>query len=65
MESMRNIRESDGLNHDMLGAARKSRELGTMQKTNGPFFKYIAAVLLFGTNGIVASQIALSSYEIV
>ncbi len=36
-----------------------------MQKTNGPFYKYIAAVLLFGTNGIVASQIALSSYEIV
>ena len=36
-----------------------------MQKTTGPFSKYIAAVLLFGTNGIVASQIALSSYEIV
>ena len=28
-------------------------------------FKYIAALLLFGSNGIVASHIALSSYEIV
>ena len=27
--------------------------------------KYIVALLLFGANGIVASQIALSSYEIV
>ena len=29
------------------------------------FIKYISALLLFGLNGIVASQIALSSYEIV
>lgn len=29
------------------------------------FLKYIAALLLFGLNGIVASHIALSSYEIV
>ena len=29
------------------------------------YFKYIAALLLFGSNGIVASQISLSSYEIV
>lgn len=29
------------------------------------FIKYIAALLLFGSNGIVASYIALSSYEIV
>jgi drug/metabolite transporter (DMT)-like permease len=29
------------------------------------YFKYIAALLLFGSNGIVASYIALSSYEIV
>ncbi len=29
------------------------------------YLKYIAALLLFGSNGIVASQIALSSYEIV
>jgi drug/metabolite transporter (DMT)-like permease len=29
------------------------------------YFKYIAALLLFGSNGIVASRIALSSYEIV
>ena len=35
------------------------------QKSTGPYFKYIAAMLLFGTNGIVASQITLSSYEIV
>jgi uncharacterized membrane protein len=27
--------------------------------------KYITALLLFGTNGVVVSQIALSSYEIV
>ena len=39
---------------------------------NGPaiemgraYFKYIAALLLFGSNGIVASHISLSSYEIV
>ena len=30
-----------------------------------PFFKYLAAVLLLGTNGIVASHIDLASYEIV
>ena len=29
------------------------------------FLKYIAALLLFGSNGIVASRIALNSYEIV
>ena len=29
------------------------------------FGKYISALLLFGLNGIVASHIALSSYEIV
>jgi len=29
------------------------------------YFKYIAALLLFGSNGIVASHISLSSYEIV
>lgn len=29
------------------------------------YFKYVAALLLFGSNGIVASKIGLSSYEIV
>ena len=29
------------------------------------FIKYISALLLFGLNGIVASHIAMSSYEIV
>ena len=29
------------------------------------YFKYILALLLFGSNGIVASFISLSSYEIV
>lgn len=29
------------------------------------YFKYVVALLLFGSNGIVASRIALSSYEIV
>ena len=32
---------------------------------NKHFLKYIASLLLFGSNGIVASYIALSSYEIV
>ncbi|MDO4270978.1 MAG: DMT family transporter [Eubacteriales bacterium] len=32
---------------------------------NGPYCKYIAALLLFGSNGIVAAHIALNSYEIV
>ncbi len=32
---------------------------------NKDFFKYIFALLLFGTNGIVASRIELNSYEIV
>jgi drug/metabolite transporter (DMT)-like permease len=32
---------------------------------NKAVFKYIAALLLFGSNGIVASCISLSSYEIV
>ena len=30
-----------------------------------PYIKYIASLLLFGSNGIVASQISLSSYHIV
>jgi drug/metabolite transporter (DMT)-like permease len=34
-------------------------------KTNRAYFKYIAALLLFGSNGIVASHISLNSYEIV
>ncbi len=34
-------------------------------KTNQAYFKYITALLLFGTNGIVASYILLNSYEIV
>jgi drug/metabolite transporter (DMT)-like permease len=34
-------------------------------KKSIPYIKYILALLLFGLNGIVASQIALSSYEIV
>jgi hypothetical protein len=29
------------------------------------YFKYILALLLFGSNGIVADMIALTSYEIV
>ena len=29
------------------------------------FLKYLSALLLFGLNGIVASHIAMSSYEIV
>lgn len=36
-----------------------------VHRTKGPYFKYIAGLLLFGSNGIVASHIALSSYEIV
>lgn len=34
-------------------------------KMKSAYFKYIAALLLFGTNGIVASYIILNSYEIV
>ena len=34
-------------------------------KNRNSYFKYFAALLLFGSNGIVASRIALDSYEIV
>jgi drug/metabolite transporter (DMT)-like permease len=34
-------------------------------KTEKSYCKYIVALLIFGSNGIVASHIALSSYEIV
>ena len=34
-------------------------------KVKSGYFKYIAALLLFGSNGIVASYILLNSYEIV
>lgn len=34
-------------------------------KTKTAYFKYIASLLLFGSNGIVASYILLNSYEIV
>jgi len=34
-------------------------------KTRKAYFKYIAALMMFGLNGIVASYISLSSYEIV
>lgn len=36
-----------------------------MRMKNKAIFKYIAALLLFGSNGIVASYISMSSYEIV
>jgi drug/metabolite transporter (DMT)-like permease len=36
-----------------------------MVKNANAYFKYIVALLLFGSNGIVASHIALSSYDIV
>ena len=36
-----------------------------MVKSANAYFKYIVALLLFGSNGIVASHIALSSYDIV
>jgi drug/metabolite transporter (DMT)-like permease len=36
-----------------------------MVKNANAHFKYIVALLLFGSNGIVASHIALSSYDIV
>lgn len=34
-------------------------------KTRKAYFKYIAALMMFGLNGIVASYISLNSYEIV
>ena len=34
-------------------------------KVNTAFLKYLAALLLFGSNGIVASHILLPSHEIV
>ncbi len=37
----------------------------TIMKNKLPFLKYLLALLMFGTNGIVASHISLSSYEIV
>jgi drug/metabolite transporter (DMT)-like permease len=36
-----------------------------LMKNTKAYFKYIVALLLFGSNGIVASHIALTSYEIV
>ncbi len=36
-----------------------------VNKIKYAYFKYIAALILFGLNGIVASHISLSSYEIV
>ncbi|WP_330389701.1 DMT family transporter [Cellulosilyticum sp. I15G10I2] len=41
----------------------KGKEM--MVKTKNAYFKYITALLLFGSNGIVASYISLTSYEIV
>jgi drug/metabolite transporter (DMT)-like permease len=38
---------------------------GKEPPVNKPYFKYILSLLMFGTNGIVASHIALTSYEIV
>ena len=32
---------------------------------NNPYFKYVLSLLLFGSNGIMASLILLSSYEVV
>lgn len=32
---------------------------------NNPYFKYVISLLLFGSNGIIASLILLSSYEVV
>ncbi len=49
------------------GAARKAggavcRKGGALKRA---YFKYISALLLFGSNGIVASFISMNSYEIV
>lgn len=49
---------------------RKTRTNGragikTEIRKERPFFKYLAGLLLFGSNGVVASFIDLSSYEIV
>jgi hypothetical protein len=40
-------------------------EIISIMKMNKAYLKYIAALLLFGSNGIVASHISLNSYEIV
>jgi len=51
----------------MLRIQVKNQEVNMRRKMpiNTPFIKYILALLLFGTNGIVASHISLTSYEIV
>lgn len=38
---------------------------GTTDQNRHPLLKYLCSLLLFGSNGITASHIALSSYEIV
>ena len=60
---MTNIRFCDSWFHDTLGKTKAQEEL-TMEQTKS-YFKYILALLLFGSNGVVASHIALTSYEIV
>lgn len=47
----------------MQNGAVKDRKYS--MRVNKSFIKYITAMLLFGSNGLVASYIALSSYEIV
>ncbi len=37
----------------------------TVPETKRAFLKYLAGLLLFGSNGVIASYIHLSSYEIV
>ena len=43
----------------------KNLTKGCSEMDRKAFIKYISALLLFGLNGIVASHIPLSSYEIV
>lgn len=61
---MRKIRFRNDIIYDTLESS-KSQVGESKMKTQTSFLKYIAALLLFGSNGIVASHIALSSYEIV
>ena len=57
-----NIRYYYRYTHDILALSEMQEGMTNIKNA---YLKYFAALLIFGMNGIVASKIALSSYEIV
>lgn len=62
---MRKIHFCNLIENDTLKKCQKQEKGLNLMKMNSAFLKYLVALLLFGSNGFVASHILLASNEIV